>query len=331
MFGAGGERDAGKRPQMAAVAESLADRVIVTDDNPRCEDGDAIVADILAGMDDRGRAEVMRDRSASHHRGNPWCRASADVVLVAGKGHETTQEDAQRQASVQRSRCRGASAAGEGVMLNMRLSEVALWTQGRLHGEDGVITGVGIDSRHLSDGDLFVALPGSRSDGHDHLADAASHGAARRAGFTPRRFSAAADRGRQYANGAGRSGQRVRARRNARVIGITGSNGKTTVKTLIASILSRHARTHVNAGNRNNEIGLPLSVLAMPVNCEYAVFEMGAGKPGDIEYLAAIARPHVGLVNNVGAGASGAHEDSSKASPRPRARCTAPCPPTATP
>ncbi len=89
----------------------------------------------------------------------------------------------------------------------------------------------------------------------------------------------------------------VRAQRNVRVIGITGSNGKTTVKTLTASILSRHGRTHVNAGNYNNELGLPLTLLAMPQDTEYAVLEMGAGKPGDIAYLAAIARPDIGLVN----------------------------------
>ncbi|HEX7112140.1 MAG TPA: UDP-N-acetylmuramoyl-tripeptide--D-alanyl-D-alanine ligase, partial [Mizugakiibacter sp.] len=87
--------------------------------------------------------------------------------------------------------------------------------------------------------------------------------------------------------------------RRARVVGITGSNGKTTVKTLTASILARHGRTHVNAGNFNNEIGLPLTLLEMPENAEYAVLEMGAGKPGDIAYLAAIARPEIGLVNNI--------------------------------
>jgi UDP-N-acetylmuramoyl-tripeptide--D-alanyl-D-alanine ligase len=88
----------------------------------------------------------------------------------------------------------------------------------------------------------------------------------------------------------------VRAQRDVRVVGITGSNGKTTVKTLVASILSRHGRTHVSSGNYNNELGLPLSLLAMPRDTEYAVFEMGAGKPGDIAYLAAIARPDIGLV-----------------------------------
>jgi UDP-N-acetylmuramoyl-tripeptide--D-alanyl-D-alanine ligase len=83
------------------------------------------------------------------------------------------------------------------------------------------------------------------------------------------------------------------------VIGITGSNGKTTVKTLLASILALHGKTHVNAGNLNNEIGLPISLLALPTDAEFAVLEMGAGKHGDIAYLAAIARPEIGLVNNI--------------------------------
>jgi UDP-N-acetylmuramoyl-tripeptide--D-alanyl-D-alanine ligase len=93
----------------------------------------------------------------------------------------------------------------------------------------------------------------------------------------------------------------VRAQRRARVAGITGSNGKTTVKTLLASILSVCGKTHVNAGNLNNEIGLPLSILAMPEDAQFAVLEMGAGKPGDIEYLAGIARPEIAIVNNVAA------------------------------
>jgi UDP-N-acetylmuramoyl-L-alanyl-D-glutamate--2,6-diaminopimelate ligase len=90
VFGCGGNRDRGKRPQMGAIAEELADRVVVTDDNPRYEDGDAIVAEILAGCR-REDVVVMRDRRAAI----AWAMENAsvgDVVLVAGKGHESTQE-----------------------------------------------------------------------------------------------------------------------------------------------------------------------------------------------------------------------------------------------
>jgi len=91
VFGCGGERDAGKRPVMGAIAERLADVVIVTDDNPRGEDGDAIVAQIVAGMRAPERATVERDRARAIDVAIAQAGAG-DVVLIAGKGHETYQE-----------------------------------------------------------------------------------------------------------------------------------------------------------------------------------------------------------------------------------------------
>ncbi|SFW43058.1 UDP-N-acetylmuramoyl-tripeptide--D-alanyl-D-alanine ligase [Luteibacter sp. UNCMF366Tsu5.1] len=181
----------------------------------------------------------------------------------------------------------------------MRLSAVALWTRGRLQGADAEVNGFSIDTRTLKPGDLYVALPGERVDGHDFVAAAAERGAV--AALVTRPVDASIPQvivdDTQAALGDLASA--VRAQRNVRVVGITGSNGKTTVKTLTASILSRHGRTHVNAGNYNNEIGMPLTLLAMPEDTEYAVLEMGAGKPGDIDYLAAIARPDIGLITSI--------------------------------
>jgi UDP-N-acetylmuramoyl-tripeptide--D-alanyl-D-alanine ligase len=178
----------------------------------------------------------------------------------------------------------------------MSLSAIAVWTHGRLLGGDAEITGVAIDTRKLQPGDLFVAIRGERADGHDYLDEAAARGAV--AALVTRKVDS--ELPQVLVNDTelalGDLASAVRAQRDVRVVGITGSNGKTTVKTLVASILSRHGRTHVSAGNFNNELGLPLSLLSMPQDTEYAVFEMGAGKPGDIAYLAAIARPDIGLV-----------------------------------
>lgn len=181
----------------------------------------------------------------------------------------------------------------------MRLGAIAMWTQGHLRGTDATVTGVTIDSRKVKPGDLFVAFKGERVDGHDYLADAQARGAV--AALVEHRVESALAQVqvRSCELALGDLASAVRAQRNARVIGITGSNGKTTVKTLTASILSRHGRTHVNTGSYNNEIGLPLTLLWMPQDTQYAVLEMGAGKPGDIDYLAAIARPDISLVNLV--------------------------------
>ena len=175
-----------------------------------------------------------------------------------------------------------------------------MWTRGRLLGADVAVTGVAIDTRTLRPGDLFVAIKGERVDGHDFVGRRAARGAVAAMVHAQARRSICR---RCWSNDTtlalGDLASAVRAQRHVRVVGITGSNGKTTVKTLVASILSRHGRTHVNAGNYNNELGLPLTLLAMPEDTEYAVLEMGAGKPGDIAYLAAIARPDIGLVNTI--------------------------------
>src|SRR6185437_4586330 len=184
-------------------------------------------------------------------------------------------------------------------MLSLRLKEIAVWTRGVLQGEDAGACGVSTDSRTIKAGELFVALIGETHDGHDHVKDAAARGAA--GAIVSRRVDSnipqivVAD----TLHALGDLASAVRAQRDVTVIGITGSNGKTSVKALTARILSRHGKMHSNSGSFNNEIGLPLTLLAMPEDTRYAVLEMGAGKPGDIANLASIARPRVGLVNNV--------------------------------
>lgn len=183
----------------------------------------------------------------------------------------------------------------------MNLLDIARYSNGQVFGGNATITGVTTDTRQLQAGALYVALRGERFDGHDFVAAARDAGAAavlvEHAVDIDLPAVIVADSERAL----GQVAAAIREQRKATVVGITGSNGKTTVKSLVAAILSLHGRTHVNAGNYNNEIGLPLSVIALPKDAQYAVFEMGAGKPGDIEYLARIARPRIGLVNNIAA------------------------------
>lgn len=179
------------------------------------------------------------------------------------------------------------------------LSLLAHWASGELHGDDVAIDAVSNDTRTLQPGSLYVALRGERFDGHDFVADALARGASallverRLAGETPQ--IVVADTQLALA----RIAAGLQQGRGGKVVAITGSNGKTSVKTLVVAILQRAGNTYFNPGNRNNEIGLPLAVIDAPDDADFAVYEMGAGQPGDIAYLTDIARPDVALVNNV--------------------------------
>lgn len=184
-------------------------------------------------------------------------------------------------------------------MMAARLSRLSEWTGGSLHGQDVRCIGVSTDSRSVAPGQLFIALPGERVDGHDFVATAQAAGAA--AALVARSLPLALPQlvvGDTVA-ALSRIARHWLKENGARRIGITGSNGKTTVKTLTAGVLAQAGRTYANPGNRNNEIGLPLAALELGPEHAFAVFEMGAGKPGDIEWLCSIAPPQIGLVNNI--------------------------------
>jgi UDP-N-acetylmuramoyl-tripeptide--D-alanyl-D-alanine ligase len=179
------------------------------------------------------------------------------------------------------------------------LSTLALWCEGRHLGADVRIDAVSTDTRALAPGSLFVALRGENFDAHDFVAEAQARGAAALllhrdvATDLPRILCADTE------EALGELAAGVQRDRPGVVVAMTGSNGKTSVKMLTHGILSRVGHTYINPGNRNNEIGLPLAVLDAPEDAQFAIYEMGAGKPGDIAYLASIVPPQVALVNNI--------------------------------
>ncbi|MEJ1098037.1 MULTISPECIES: UDP-N-acetylmuramoyl-tripeptide--D-alanyl-D-alanine ligase [unclassified Pseudoxanthomonas] len=184
-------------------------------------------------------------------------------------------------------------------MKRIPLSLLAHWAGGELSGDDVVIGAITHDTRALEPGSLYVALRGERFDGHDFAYDAAMRGAA--ALLTEHAVKVdlpqvvVADSQLALA----RIATGIQREHSEKVVAITGSNGKTSVKALIVTILQRAGIAYANPGNRNNEIGLPLAVIDAPEDADFAIYEMGAGKPGDIAYLTDIVTPDVALVNNV--------------------------------
>jgi len=185
----------------------------------------------------------------------------------------------------------------------MTLSEAAALSRGRASGADTRFDGVSTDSRSVARGQLFVALRGERFDGHDFLAAAAARGAAaamvdgRYQGPFPVPVVIVEDTKRALGELAGQ----WRTRFAPALVAVTGSNGKTTVKEMLAAILRRHAGEQAvlaTTGNLNNDIGVPLTLLRLRREHRWCAIELGMNHRGEIAYLAQLAAPTVAVVNN---------------------------------
>jgi len=185
----------------------------------------------------------------------------------------------------------------------MMMSQVAQALGATLHGKDVMMTGVSKDTRDIHAGDLYVALKGERFDGHQFVAEANSSGAVGALVSDAVMFDVPQVQVDDTRIALGQLAAHWRQQFNGKLIGITGSNGKTSVKEMCSKILADHAGVSAvlsTKGNLNNDIGMPMTLLELTEQHEFAVIEMGANHVGEIDYLSNIARPDVALVNNVG-------------------------------
>lgn len=188
----------------------------------------------------------------------------------------------------------------------MALSEAARIVQGTMSGNDAEFTSVSTDSRSVKPGGLFVAVPGEKFDGHAFLSQASAMGAV--GAVVSDRVSAAISEAESKLAlvgvpdttiALGQLGKDWRSRFDIPVAAITGSNGKTTVTAMAASIFTQWGRCLAPEKSFNNEWGVPLTLLKLTDRHRFAVIEMGTNHPGEIEYLTRLARPTIALINNV--------------------------------
>lgn len=191
-------------------------------------------------------------------------------------------------------------------MLNLALTELLAIVAGTTDSPrtDVVIRGVSTDSRRLTAGELFVAIRGERFDGHDFIADAVARGAAAILAETGRGSAPAGGPPLvRVSDSVAALGLLAAAHRRAlrgQVIAVAGSNGKTTTKLMIHHLLSGRFRGTASPGSFNNQIGVPLTLLAASPDDDYVVVEIGTNARGEVASLAAMASPDVGVITSVG-------------------------------
>jgi MurE/MurF fusion protein len=324
VFGCGGDRDRGKRPQMGAIAARLADAVIVTSDNPRTENPESILGEIVEGVAASGKAvhtvealltgavpcngyAVLGDRKKAIAAACSLA-APGDSVLIAGKGHENYQIvgtvkhffDDYLEAT------NGLACWNERHLLAATGGTVMAGRQ------QSVFREISTDSRTLAANDIFLALNGETFDGHQYIDAAVKRGAAV---VIAERMPPEYREGVLYIqidNSLRALGDLAAYRRRLfgaeiKIAAITGSSGKTTVKEMVAAIFTealRDTRTGIDPllktkGNFNNLVGLPLSLLPLEAGHRLAILEMGMNVPGEIARLAEIVDPDIGCINNV--------------------------------
>ncbi|WP_244278920.1 Mur ligase family protein [Buchnera aphidicola] len=185
-------------------------------------------------------------------------------------------------------------------MISLSLKKIALITNGKLHGTDLLIDEIVIDTKKIIPGCLFIALIGKKFDAHIFINDAIKKGCS--AFITQKNINSHVVSYIIVKNTSialGQISSWIRKKTNVKVLAITGSCGKTSVKEMTASILRKNGNTISTINNSNNNIGVPMTLLQLTKKHKYAVIELGANKPGEISYTSNISQPEIILINNI--------------------------------
>lgn len=330
VFGCGGDRDRTKRPLMGAIAGRLADLTIVTSDNPRTEDPDTIITEILAGDLQAGHtrlraADLQRNPDQTGYLVEADRRTAIklavrlarpeDIVLIAGKGHETYQIrgtekfdfDDRAEASAALSEADPDSPSKRWTVPDLLAATGGALVAGS---RDLVFTDIAIDSRTIAGDAVFIAIRGENHDGHGFAAQVLDKGV-RGIICADERVAELKELREHYPQAVwisvpdttralGRLGRYHLRRTGVPVVAITGSNGKTSTRNMTAAVLTQKFNVLTTAGNFNNEIGLPLTLLRLRPDHDWAVLELGMNHAGEIRYLAGLCDPQVGVITNIG-------------------------------
>lgn len=324
VFGCGGDRDRKKRPLMGQTAETFSNIIIVTSDNPRSEPPDRIISDILEGIScppytggtpGTSCAFIVEPDRRKALETAVALSAPADIILAAGKGHETYQIT--NTGTIHFDDREVLEKAVDSISPVPFTSQDLADALGIRPAVDRLSTPVrfrkiSTDSRDIHRDDCFVALKGDHFDGSAFIPELIKKGIQ---GLVAHRgFLAGLDRKiREQADAfefvlfetestlkaLGRLARFQRRRTGTRVVAITGANGKTTTRKLTESVFQQRPPVLATTGNLNNEIGLPLTLMNLSSAHGWAVVEMGMNHPGEISRLSGIAEPDIAVITTI--------------------------------
>ena len=302
VFGCGGERDFKKRPLMGKIAKQYCNKIYVTDDNPRNESPKKIRSEIINSLQGCTYFNIA-NRSQAIKKAIMNAGPN-EVILIAGKGHENYQDYGNRIISISDKKIvkkiklnkNNLSKKKINYLFNSRLLNLILKNK-KLYKFDGIA----LDSRDVKKDNLFLAIKGKINDGNKFISKALKKGASfivsSQIKNNYRKKILKIDNEINFLNNFARL---KRNNCNAKIIAITGSAGKTSLKNLLNTLLQKFGNTFASPRSYNNHFGVPLSLSNLKTSHKYGVFEVGMSKAGEINNLSKLIRPNIGIITNIG-------------------------------
>ena len=301
VFGCGGERDKNKRDKIGKIVNRLCDKIFVTDDNPRREKPEIIRKAIIKHIQKEKVTEIGNRSSAIHSAIKQSC--PNEIILVAGKGHESLQDYGKKKIKISDFKIvkdlkikKNKSKKEINIQKNNFLVNKIITNNSNIN-----FNGVSIDSKSVRSGNLFIAIKGKNNDGHNYIKEAFLNGASKcvvSKNFKKISKDKLIKVFKTY-NFLKKLASLKRNYTNAKIIAVTGSSGKTSVKDLIGNLLNNYGRTYFSPRSFNNSYGVPLSLCNLEQEHKYGVFEIGMSKRGEIYDLSKIVKPNIAIITNV--------------------------------
>jgi UDP-N-acetylmuramyl-tripeptide synthetase/UDP-N-acetylmuramoyl-tripeptide--D-alanyl-D-alanine ligase len=306
VFGAGGNRDKTKRSKMLKAAK-YADRIIITNDNPRDEEPADIIRDIIRNAEENTQFWIIRDRKKAIQTAITFAKKN-DIVLIAGKGHEKYQEikgkrfvfddikEAENALSHSHDYNNSLSLPIDPLQLEL------IFQQNLTINNDSLIENISTDSRSIKENSLFFALKGENFDGHDYVEKILKKkNCWAVVNMDYQSNSTNIIRVENTLEAYALLAKIYKDQFDLTTIALTGSFGKTTMKEYLYNILSEIAPTHKTFGNENNLIGVPKTIFRLDPRYKYSILELGTNQFGEIKKLTEITNPDIGVIISIGA------------------------------
>jgi len=300
VFGCGGERDKKKRLIMGRIAKKYCRKIFVTDDNPRNENPQKIRNEIMKGC--RKLAINIGNRKKAIETAVQELKSN-EILLVAGKGHETTQDYGDKILHFSDKNTIKEIIKKKGFTFkkdhwpNFIAQKVFKKTDHKKLNYNGV----SINTKTTKKNNLFFAIRGKNTDGHKYVKEAIKKGAI--SSVISKKIKKISSNSvikvKNTFSSLNNLAKETRSHTDAKIIGITGSVGKTTLKNLIGFVLKEYGKTYSSPHSYNNKFGVPLSLSNLKSNTEYGVFEIGMDKKGEINNLSKIVKPEIAVITNI--------------------------------